>query len=73
MSTITLKIDTEHLDHQAIHEIQSILFRSVQPAIDEREGFTGLYPLDIVGRGAVFGIDNKPTARFGFDKNKPKL
>lgn len=73
MSTITLKIDTEHLDAQAVQDIQAILFRASIAAQRERAGFHVLYPLEVENSELVVGTENGWAARFGFDKNKPKL
>lgn len=72
MSTITLKIDTEHLDRIALDDIESILRRAATAAIHERDGFLPIYPYELHLGEEIQGSGGA-AARFGFDKNKPKL
>lgn len=73
MSTITITIDTDHLDRQAAADISDILNRSVHPAEVESVGARQSYPIAVELGEALEGSMGGTVARFGFDKNKPKL
>lgn len=72
MSTITIKIDTDNLDEIAMHEIQAILRRSATAAENVRLGVLGSFPYEVVLGETLIGTGGA-VAKFGFDKNKPKL
>lgn len=73
MSTITITIDTDHLDPQAVADLGSILRRSIAPAAHETAGLVATYPVEVVMEESLEGWQNGTVARFGFDKNKPRL